>query len=258
MVGTLPPDTSAKSLNDHRNIPRAPRICSAVIIYWEFTVVPNGIDKNIVNFCKNKDNKIVVALDEEPPVVNRDCEECFAESGLIEPIEDLLGEFDGLAQFVITKDVEGEAFIGEAFIITPQTNTIEQLCAQIENAEEETGIPLSDELIRLVLLIILGEDFQSEIDVLIECLLEKGLIVHRESDISQTSLSDNGIDNEFHGLKDNLKVDCSGDPICNEINSNQNNLNIEQQTVQQQNTGKSNKQLDQLQKLQIPSQILNN
>ena len=50
-------------------------------------------------------------------------------------------------------------FFGEGFIIGPETNTIEQLCAQIENAAEELGIPLSDELIDFLLSGILGEGF---------------------------------------------------------------------------------------------------
>ena len=70
--------------------------------------------------------------------------------------------------------------IFEYFFVGFPTETIEQLCAQIENAVEELGVPLSDEIIKQFFTKVLGEGFSAEIDTLIECLLKEGIIVDRE------------------------------------------------------------------------------
>ena len=167
----------------------------------------NGLNKNIVNFCKNKNNIVV----EVPPVVNRDCEECFAENiELKVALEEFLLEFDTFIDITITR-VEGVEFL----LITPDTNTIEQLCAQLENAVEEGLLPISDDLLRFVLLQILGKDFETQIEELIECLLEKGVIVDRELNLPGISIFDNRIDD---GLQPSMNVECICDnPICDQI-----------------------------------------
>ena len=104
--------------------------------------------------------------------------------------------------------VSAGEIIAEDFITGAQINTLERFCNQIENAAETIGVPLSDELIRFILLGIIEEQtgsttgFESGIEALIECLLEAGIIVDREP----PSISANGISSP--------NVQCTGDPLC--------------------------------------------
>ena len=175
-----------------------------------------NFDRNLVNVCANvNDNEQVkiTPLPEEEEDLG--CEECFAEHPELKAaIEELLAtlDFGDFAFIAIGPPITapGEE---EVFVITFATDTIEQLCAIIQNSEEETGVILSDDFLRLVLSSILGSGFESEIDALIECLLEKGIIVDRDFD--PTSISNNGIDS---GSIPNVKVECIGDnPICQRI-----------------------------------------
>ena len=100
-----------------------------------------------------------------------------------------------------------EKYVVTTIAIGPETDTIEQLCFQIDNSSKIFGVPLSDVLIDLVILGILGVDFEtpeSGIDALIEYLLEAGLIADREP--PPMSISDNGISS--------ANVECTGDPLC--------------------------------------------
>jgi hypothetical protein len=78
----------------------------------------------------------------------------------------------------------------------------------METAAETLGVPLSDELIRFILLRIIEEQtgsttgFESGIEALIECRLEAGIIVDREP----PSISTNGMYSS--------NVQCTGDPLC--------------------------------------------
>ena len=68
----------------------------------------------------------------------------------------------------------------ESIAIGPGTDTIEELCFQIENSAKIFGVPLSNGVLKVVLTNILfetGIDFEDEIDVLIECLVDAGVIV---------------------------------------------------------------------------------
>ena len=100
-------------------------------------------------------------------------------------IEDFLDEFDGVISTTFITVSAGE-IIAEDFITGAQINTLERFCNEIENAAETIGVPLSDELIRFILLGIIEEQtgsttgFESGIEALIECLLEAGIIVDRE------------------------------------------------------------------------------
>ena len=92
--------------------------------------------------------------------------------------------------------------IFEYFFVGFPTETIEQLCAQIENAVEELGVPLSGGIIKQFFIKNLGNGFSAEIDTLIECLLKEGIIVDRET---PDSISSTGLDS--------INVKCTG-PIC--------------------------------------------
>jgi hypothetical protein len=163
--------------------------------------------------CINDNNNVVVGGGEEPIPGEPDlaCEECFgANSALQTAISDFLVEFDGIFTFGFGR--------GETLLIAPGTDTIEQLCAQIESSAKLYGVPLSDVFIEFVLSFIFGEEFgalESGIDALIECLLEAGIIV--EAEFPSIQISNNEIDDDSNGLIAGMKVDCSGDPMCKEI-----------------------------------------
>ena len=154
----------------------------------------SGHDSDFRFVCIDNNNNVVV--EEEP--ISELCEECFAENSALQTATlDFLADFEGLATFG-TSTTDGVREISDGFIIGSETETIEQLCAQIENAVEELGVPLSDELIDLVFSFILNVDFldpNPAIDALIECLLEEGIIVDRELPPFPTpdSISDNPI-----------------------------------------------------------------
>ena len=132
---------------------------------------PSGDDSNSRFICiNNNDNTVVEG--EEPDLA---CEECFAaNSNLQTAIEDFLVDFDGIT-------IDAGPF--GIFVLGPGTDTIEQLCDMIESSAPLYGIPLSDALLKLFLSDILNVDPKApntEIDTLIECLLEAGIIVDRE------------------------------------------------------------------------------
>ena len=168
--------------------------------------------------CINDNSNVVVGGGEEPipeePIPEEPdlaCEECFgANSTLQTAISDFLVEFDGIFTFGFGR--------GETLLIAPGTDTIEQLCAQIESSTKLYGDPLSDVFIEFVLSFIFEEEFaalEPGIDALIECLLEAGIIV--EAEFPSIQISNNEIDDDSNGLIAGMKVDCSGDPMCKEI-----------------------------------------
>ena len=174
----------------------------------------SGSDKDFKFVCINNNNNTVVGGggEEEEPIPEPDlaCEECFAANSTLQTrIEDFL-EFDAVTTLIFFSE-DGIGGIGEGFLIGTETDTIEQLCAQIENAVEELGVPLSDGLIELFFTRFLGDGFEDGIDTLIECLLEAGIIVHREPLFSmpQDSISANGIAG--------ANSQCIGDPICESL-----------------------------------------
>ena len=127
----------------------------------------NGVnlDKNIINVCKSINNNVLNAQEPEPLT----CEGCFESSGgLQEAIEKGLE----IATGTISSSSEGEIIE-----IPGNVNTIEQLCPLLEGH--------SDVLVENVIKFIYeiqepNPNFpQAEIDVLIECLLEAGVIVER-------------------------------------------------------------------------------
>lgn len=171
----------------------------------------SGYDNNSFKFiCINNNNNTVIGGEEVPeiPEIPELCEECFgANSALQTELLDFLVEFEGRLGFSIST-TDGVREIREAFEIGPETDTIEQLCAQIENSAEELGVPLSDELIDFVFSAILAVDPEapnSGIDALIECLVEAGIIVDRELP-PLMSISGNGIAG--------VNVECTGNPLC--------------------------------------------
>jgi hypothetical protein len=162
---------------------------------------------SVVCINNNKNNNTVVGGGEEEPISEL-CEECFAtNSTLHAAILDFLAEFDDVLVFSTSTGEEGQ---GDGFIIGPQTDTIEQLCAQIKNAVEDFGIPLSDLLLESVFDSMFTDHetgsnpYEDGIDDLIECLLEAGLIIHVE--IPPGSISANGLSNP--------NIQCTGSPLC--------------------------------------------
>ena len=165
---------------------------------------PSGSDSDYRFECIDNNDFVVVGGEEEP--ISELCEECFAaNSRLHTAILNFLVEFDGvsISQFF------SEDGIGEIFFTATETNTIEQLCAQIESAVEIQGVPLSDEVIEEFFNFVLGGGFEAEIEALVECLLEAGLIVDREPPPETSSAA--GLDN---GLRASGTVQCTGDPLC--------------------------------------------
>lgn len=142
----------------------------------------NDNDFRFVCINNNDNENNVVVINETTPIPptppDLSCEECFAANSTLQTaIEEFLAElgpFEFTSSELITTDG-----IAELFWVGFPTETIEQLCAQIKNAVEELGVPLSDEIIKKYFTFILGEEFEAGIDTLIECLLEKGLIVDR-------------------------------------------------------------------------------
>ena len=177
---------------------------------------PSGHDSDSRVVCIYNNNNIV--LEGEEPIsdggeepISELCEECFAANSMLQTaIEDFLDEFDGVISTTFITVSAGE-IIAEDFITGAQINTLERFCNQIENAAETIGVPLSDELIRFILLGIIEEQtgsttgFESGIEALIECLLEAGIIVDREPQ----SISANNI---YRISSPN--VQCTGDPLC--------------------------------------------
>jgi hypothetical protein len=175
----------------------------------------NG-DRNFVDrendfsvVCINNNNNTVIGEEEEP--ISELCEECFAaNSNLQTAFLDSLVEFDGGFSFAFT-DPPNTGFI----IIGPGTDTIEQFCNMIETSSELYGVPVTDVVLDLFISQFLedvGVDptpLESEIDALIECLLEAGIIVEGEPLPPQGSISANGIAS--------ANVQCTGDPLCAKI-----------------------------------------
>ena len=131
----------------------------------------------------NNDNTVVEG--EEP--ISKLCEECFAANSTLQrTVIDFLTETENpFLETGFTEDSTGQ-LISEAYVIGAQINTLERLCNQIENAAETLSVPASDETIRKVIEGIVffqtgnTTGFESSIDALIECLLEKGIIVDRD------------------------------------------------------------------------------
>ena len=158
---------------------------------------PSGSDSDSKFECIDNNDFAVVEEEEEP--ISELCEECFAANSRLQTaILDFLVEFDGVA---ITQFFSEDG-IGEIFFTATETNTIEQLCAQIESAVEIQGVPLSDEVIEQFFNAVLGGGFEAEIEALVECLLKEGLIVDREP----PPIPDNAIAS--------ADVHCIGDPLC--------------------------------------------
>jgi hypothetical protein len=161
--------------------------------------------------CINNNNNTVIGGGEEPiPEPDLDCEECFAANSTLRSAIINALSIGGWTTTAFTVDSEGELF-AEAIVGGGQISTIEELCNEIENAAEFLGVPLSEVTVSEFLNFILGftseDSFESSIDELVECLLEKGLIVDRELQPID-SLSANGIDNT------NVHSQCTGSPLC--------------------------------------------
>ena len=125
-------------------------------------------------------------------------------------IEDFFDEFDGVIRTTTFITVNEGEIIAEDFITGAQINTLERFCNEIETAAETIGVPLSDELIRFILLGIIQQTgsttgFESGIEALIKCLLEAGIIVDREP----PSISNNVII-----TISSPNVQCTDDPLC--------------------------------------------
>jgi hypothetical protein len=178
-----------------------------------------SLNKTIVNLCfinDNDNNTIVDGGNETEPDLA--CEECFAanstlQTAILDTIANL-DEEDSSASRVSTVDGEGD-IIAEVFIISPETDTIEKLCAQIKNSVENFGVPMSDTLLRVSFSFFLdavaeGGPSQAAIDDLIECLLEKGIIVHRDLPPPlPIEICGNGMDDDGDDLVDSDDPDCS-------------------------------------------------
>jgi hypothetical protein len=151
--------------------------------------------------CINNNNNTVVGA-EPIPEPDLACEECFSANSTLQRILiDFLTSGEGLTATLFTEGSEGQ-LIAEAFAAGAQIDTIEKLCNELEKATEYLGVPLSDDIIRASLLAIVAFEtgstigFESSIDELIECLLEKGIIVDREPFIFEPEpLTANGLSN---------------------------------------------------------------
>jgi hypothetical protein len=158
----------------------------------------------------NNDNTVVGEGGEEP--ISEICEECFAANSTLQTaIIDALSSGIGFTTTTFTED-SANPLISEAIVGGGQIDTLEKFCNEIENAAEFLGVPLSDvtvsEFLEFMIGITAGPGFESSIDELVECLLEKGLIVDREP-FEPDSLSANGI------LSINMQ--CTGSPLCAKI-----------------------------------------
>jgi hypothetical protein len=153
--------------------------------------------------CINNNNNTIVGA--EP--LSKLCEECFAaNSNLQTAFLDSLVEFDGGFSFAFTEP-PNTGFIS----IGPGTDTIEQFCDMIETSSEFYGVPIADVVFELFIsefLEFVGEidptTLESEINALIECLLEAGILV--EGEPFPISISANGIAG--------ANIECTGDPLC--------------------------------------------
>jgi hypothetical protein len=159
---------------------------------------PSGSDSDFRFVCIDNNDNTVVG---EP--ISELCEECFAaNSALQTAILDFLAESEVTISIFVSEDG-----IVEVILIGPETKTIEQLYTQIENAVEELGVPLSDELLKQFFTFILEGDFDAEIEELIDCLLKAGIIVDREP--PSDSISDNPITTQSN----NAIITQSNNPI---------------------------------------------
>ncbi|MGE0243615.1 MAG: hypothetical protein AB7P56_06775 [Nitrososphaeraceae archaeon] len=107
----------------------------------------NGLRTNNGNFdldCIDNSNNVVIGEEEEEEEPISDIfEECFAANSTLQTIiEDGLEGIRLAFNGVFT--TEGVREIGEGFVIGSETNTIEQLCAQIENAAETLDVSPGD------------------------------------------------------------------------------------------------------------------
>jgi hypothetical protein len=169
----------------------------------------NNNNNNFKFVCINNNNNTVIGGEgeEEEPIPEPDlaCEECFAANITLQrAIVDFLVDFDGV---LVNAGPFGIIVLG------PGTDTIEQLCDMIESSASLYGVPMSDVVLKFFFSDILGVDPEtpnSGIDALIECLLEAGIIVHREIPPPPTdSISANGIAG--------ANSQCIGDPLCESL-----------------------------------------
>jgi hypothetical protein len=144
--------------------------------------------------CINNNNNTII----EEPTELLTCEDCFsADNTLQEIVEDFLVTMELGLSFVV---IFGPDDV-ETLNIPLDVDTIEQLCPLLEGH--------SDVLVEGLILSMVEEQtgsitgFESSIDALIECLLEAGIIVDRES---PGPIFDNGIAS--------ANVECTGDQIC--------------------------------------------
>ena len=178
---------------------------------------PSGSDSDSRFVCIDNNDNVVVQ--EEP--ISELCEECFnANPTLQTAILDVLVDFDGI-------NIVGTPF-GIFVALGPGTDTIEQLCDIIESSASLYGIPFSDALLKVILSNILEVDPEAPnpaIDALIECLLEEGIIVHREipPPPSPDSISDNPIttqsNNPITTQSNNPITTQSNNPITTQSNN---------------------------------------
>ena len=131
---------------------------------------PSGSDTDSRFVCINNNNN-VVEEEEEPPT----CEECFGSNTRLQAV---------IKDFIVSRD---DDFIfnipnGEFLELRFEIDTIEQLCALLEGTELHS-VPLTDVLLEHVLTEIVRIQtgstlaLQTEIDALIECLLEAGVVI---------------------------------------------------------------------------------
>lgn len=159
---------------------------------------PSGSDNNgFVFVCINNNNNVV---GEE---LDLSCEECFSTTASLQEV---------IRDFIVSRD---DDFIfeipnGEFLELTFEIDTIEQLCTLLEGTVGYS-VPLTDVLLEHVLTSIVRIQtgstvaLQTEIDTLIECLLEAGIIV--EGEPLPISTSDNGNDNNFNRLIAGVKIE---------------------------------------------------
>ena len=182
---------------------------------YEGKYVKSDSNTNSKIVCINNNNNGPIGEEVEP--ISKLCEECFAANSTLQTaIIDALSSGIGFVTFDFTEDSENP-LVAEVIAAGGQINTLEKFCNEIENAAEFLGVPLSDDIIRENLLFMIetttgnSAGFESSIEELVECLLEKGLIVDREPFEPIDSLSANGIDNA------NIQSQCTGSPLCAKI-----------------------------------------
>ncbi|HET7642009.1 MAG TPA: hypothetical protein VFK40_00755 [Nitrososphaeraceae archaeon] len=181
----------------------------------------NSYERNNGKFafdCINNNNNIVVEEVEEIEPISKICEECFAANFTLQTaISDAIANVDDgddESFRISTVDAKGD-IIADTFVFNSETDTIEKICNQIENAVENSGVPMSDTLVRTFFSLLLdrngeGAQYQAALDDLIECLLEKGIIVHRDFATPPPSeICDNRIDDDGDGFVDGADSDCA-------------------------------------------------